>query len=395
MIKKLIAFSIAGAMLWLSPAAGAAIAENQLTIWVHSDKGYDGIARVGERYTKDTGVKVTVAHPDQVEVRFQQDAAAGNGPDIFLWAHDRFGELVRSGLLAPVEPSDGEKAKFADFAWDAMTVGGKIYGYPVSIEAIGLVCNRKLVPDAPDNWEDFIELDDELQKQGAHAILWDYTTPYYSYPLISAKGGYAFRKEADGSYDVSDTGIANQGAKDGLRFLVDLITARHLKYGADYSSMEQEFTGGRVGCILAGPWTLSGYEDAGIDCSFNHLPKLGGKRSRPFVGILGFTISATSPNKKLAADFLENYLLTDEGLMAVNEDKPIGASALKSFQKMLGSDPVVAVTLENARSGDLMPSVPEMSRFWSSFQTALKTATTDRQSVDDALDTAARRIVKK
>ena len=36
-----------------------------------------------------------------------------------------------------------------------------------------------------------------------------------------------------------------------------------------------------------------------------------------------------------------------------------------------------------------------MSRFWSSFETALKTATTDRQSVDDALNTAARRIVRK
>lgn len=71
------------------------------------------------------------------------------------------------------------------------------------------------------------------------------------------------------------------------------------------------------------------------------------------------------------------------------------AAALRSFQRMLKSDPVVSVTLENARDGDLMPSVPEMSRFWSSFETALKTATTDRQSVDDALNTAARRIVRK
>jgi maltose/maltodextrin transport system substrate-binding protein len=31
-----------------------------------------------------TCVRVTVAHPDQVEVKFQQTAATGNGPDIFL-----------------------------------------------------------------------------------------------------------------------------------------------------------------------------------------------------------------------------------------------------------------------------------------------------------------------
>lgn len=31
-----------------------------------------------------TCVRVTVAQPDQVEVKFQQTAATGNGPDIFL-----------------------------------------------------------------------------------------------------------------------------------------------------------------------------------------------------------------------------------------------------------------------------------------------------------------------
>ena len=98
MNKKLIATLIAGALLGLSSAAGAAIAENQLTLWVNGDKGYNGIAKVGERYTKKTGVKVTVAHPDQVEVKFQQTAATGNGPDIFLWAHDRFGEWAKPSL---------------------------------------------------------------------------------------------------------------------------------------------------------------------------------------------------------------------------------------------------------------------------------------------------------
>ena len=65
---------------------------------------------------------------------------------------------------------------------------------------------------------------------------------------------------------------------------------------------------------------------------------------------------------------------------------------LRSFQRMLKSDPVVSVTLENARDGDLMPSVPEMSRFWYSFQSALKYSANGRQTVDDALETAAMRI---
>ena len=98
MKKKLIVSLAAAAALATSFIAGAAIDENQLTVWVNGDKGYNGIPKVGERYTKKTGVKVTVAHPDQVEVKFQQTAATGNGPDIFLWAHDRFGEWAKPSL---------------------------------------------------------------------------------------------------------------------------------------------------------------------------------------------------------------------------------------------------------------------------------------------------------
>ncbi len=275
-----------------------------------------------------------------------------------------------------------------------MTIGGKIYGYPMSVESIGLICNKKLVPQAPENWEDFIKLDETLQKQGARALFWDYTTPYYSYALISANGGYAFKKSADGFYDVKDTGVANEGAKAGVKFLVDLIQNKHMDKGADYGVMEANFSKGKLGCILNGPWSWSNYDQAKIDFSVNKLPKLNGKWSRPFVGVQGFVINAASPNKDLAVDFLENYLLTDEGLKDVNDDKALGAAALKSFQAQVGKDARVAATMENAQGGDPMPSVPEMSRFWSSFQTALKNATTGRQTIDEALDTAAKRIAQ-
>ncbi|MBQ1873018.1 MAG: maltose/maltodextrin ABC transporter substrate-binding protein MalE [Succinivibrionaceae bacterium] len=392
MKKKLIASLAAAAALGTSFLANAAIEKNQLTVWVNDDKGYNGIAKVGERYTKKTGVKVTVAHPAQPELQFQQAAAIGSGPDILLWGHDRYGEWASAGLIAPITPSAEEKAKFADFAWDAMTYSGKIYGYPLSVEALGLICNRKLVPEAPENWEDFAKLDDELQKQGAHAVFWEYTTPYFSYPLISANGGYAFKKSPEGYYNIKDVGVANEGSKAGVKFIVDMIKNGHLEKKADNNVMEANFTGGKLGCILNGSWSWSGYEKAGIDFSVNRLPKLSGKWSRPFVGVQGFVINSASPNRELARDFLENYLLTDEGLKDVNDDKALGAAALKSFQEKLAENPRVAATMANAEVGDLMPSVPEMSRFWYSFQSALKYSANGRQTVDDALETAAMRI---
>ena len=392
MKKKLLSSLIGLATLGVVWTANAAIEGGQLTIWINGDKGYNGLAEVGKKFEADTGIKVTVAHPDKVEVKFPQVAATGNGPDIFLWAHDRYGEWVKSGLLVPVTPSDATKAKFEKFAWDAMTVDGKTYGYPVAVEAISLIYNKALLPTPPKTFEEIATIDETLKKDGKRAIMWAYDVPYFTYPLVAANGGYAFKKTATG-YDVRDTGLNNAGAKIGVAYIADLIKSGHLAKGIDYGVMEAKFNKGDVAMMISGPWAWSNLDKSGIKYGIALLPTLKGKPAKAFVGVMGATINAASPNKDLATEFIENYLLTDEGLGKVNADKPLGAVALKSFQKTLESDERVKATMDNARNGEPMPSVPEMNSFWSAFETALKNVTSGRQSVDEALDAAAKRVV--
>ena len=392
MKKKLLSSLIGLATLGVVWTANAAIEGGQLTIWINGDKGYNGLAEVGKKFEADTGIKVTVAHPDKVEVKFPQVAATGNGPDIFLWAHDRYGEWVKSGLLVPVTPSDATKAKFEKFAWDAMTVDGKTYGYPVAVEAISLIYNKALLPTPPKTFEEIATIDETLKKDGKRAIMWAYDVPYFTYPLVAANGGYAFKKTATG-YDVRDTGLNNAGAKIGVAYIADLIKSGHLAKGIDYGVMEAKFNKGDVAMMISGPWAWSNLDKSGIKYGIALLPTLKGKPAKAFVGVMGATINAASPNKDLATEFIENYLLTDQGLAKVNADKPLGAVALKSFQKTLESDERVKATMDNARNGEPMPSVPEMNSFWSAFETALKNVTSGRQSVDEALDAAAKRVV--
>ncbi len=394
MTRKIIASLVAAVTLGLSATAGAGIEAGKLVVWVNGDKGYNGIEKVGKKFTEEQGVPVEVAHPDGVENKFQQAAATGNGPDIFMWAHDRFGEWQKAGLLSELTPSKEFIAKFQKFAWDAVSIDGKIYGYPIAIEAIGLICNKDLVKQAPKNFEDFETLDKQLQAKGKKAIMWDYTTPYFSYPLIAANGGYAFKKVGSGKYDISDTGVNNDGAKKGVNFLVDIIKKGLMAKGTDYGVMDSSFAKGDVACIITGPWAWSNY-DGKINYSVNALPSLAGKPAKAFVGVLAATINAQSPNKDLATTFLEDYLLTDAGLKAVNDDKALGAVALKSFQKVLEKDPRIKATMANAINGEPMPNVPEMNRFWAAFQQALRNSTTGRQTVDEALKVAAERIAVK
>ena len=351
---RILALSALTTMMF-SASALAKIEEGKLVIWINGDKGYNGLAEVGKKFEKDTGIKVTVEHPDKLEEKFPQVAATGDGPDIIFWAHDRFGGYAQSGLLAEITPDKAFQDKLYPFTWDAVRYNGKLIAYPIAVEALSLIYNKDLLPNPPKTWEEIPALDKELKAKGKSALMFNLQEPYFTWPLIAADGGYAFKYE-NGKYDIKDVGVDNAGAKAGLTFLVDLIKNKHMNADTDYSIAEAAFNKGETAMTINGPWAWS--------------------------------------NKELAKGFLENYLLTDEGLEAVNKDKPLGAVALKSYEEELAKDPRIAATMENAQKGEIMPNIPQMSAFWYAVRTAVINAASGRQTVDEALKDAQTRITK-
>lgn len=395
MNKKLLGAAAIGlaATLNLPLPAQAAIEEGKLVVWINGDKGYKGLAKVGEKFTADTGIPVEVAHPDAATDKFQQAAATGNGPDIFIWAHDRLGEWAQSGLIAAVEPSARIKQETAEFAWSAVSYKGKLWGYPIAVEAPALIYNKALVKTPPSTFEDVFALNKELAKNGKRAILWDYTNTYFTWPMLAANGAYAFRDTENG-YDVSQTGVNMPGAKQGAEVLKRLIDEGVMPRGADYSAAEAAFNKGETAMFISGPWAWSNIRKSGIDFGVAPIPSVGGAPSRPFSGVMAATLNAASPNHALAVEFLENYLLQVEGLKTVNADVPLGAVVNKAYMAELADDPLIKATFDSAQQGQPMPNVPEMGAFWSSMEPALGNITAGRQSVDDALNDAAKRIAK-
>ncbi|POW54933.1 maltose/maltodextrin ABC transporter substrate-binding protein MalE [Candidatus Pantoea alvi] len=389
---RIFALSALTAMLF-SASAIAKIEEGKLVIWINGDKGYNGLAEVGKKFEQDTGIKVTVEHPDKMEEKYPQVAATGDGPDIIFWAHDRFGGYAQSGLLAEISPDKSFQEKLFPFTWDAVRFNGKLIGYPVSVESLSLIYNKDLLPDPPKSWEEMAAVDKQLRAKGKSAIMFNLQEPYFTWPLLAAGGAYAFKK-SDSGYDVKDTGVDNAGAKAGMQFLVNQVKAKTLNADTDYSIAEAAFNKGQTAMTINGPWAWSNIDKSGINYGVTLLPTLNGKPSKTFVGVLSAGINAASPNKELAKEFLENYLLTDAGLDAVNKDKPLGAVTLKSFQQALEKDERIAATMNNARSGDIMPNIPQMAAFWYAMRTATLNALSGRQSVDAALKDAQARLNK-
>ncbi|AEX50520.1 substrate-binding component of an ABC superfamily maltose/maltodextrin transporter [Rahnella aquatilis CIP 78.65 = ATCC 33071] len=395
-IKKIVKHTLALsalATLVLSSSAFAKIEEGKLVIWINGDKGYNGLAEVGKKFEKDTGIKVTVEHPDKLEEKYPQVAATGGGPDIIFWAHDRFGGYAQSGLLAEISPDQAFKDKLFPFTWDAVTFNGKLIGYPVAVEALSLIYNKDIIKEAPKTWEEIPALDKELRATGKSAIMWNLQEPYFTWPIIAADGGYAFKYE-NGKYNIKDTGVNNAGSQAGLQFIIDLVKNKHINADTDYSIAEAAFNKGQTAMTIDGPWAWSNLDKSKINYGVTLLPSFHGKPSKPFVGVLTAGINAASPNKELAKEFLENYLITDDGLAVVNKDKPLGAVALKSYQEKLEKDPRIAATMANSKNGEIMPNIPQMSAFWYAERSAIINAVNGRQTVPQALKDVETRITK-
>ncbi len=373
-------------------SAAMAQEAGKLRIWINADKGHKGLQKVGDKFKAATGVEVIVEVPDRPTDRFAQTASVGKGPDIFFWAHDRMGDWAAAGLLAPVTQSAAVKADTLDLANRAFQWNGKQWGYPLAVESIGLIYNKDLVANPPKTFEEIAALDAELQKKSKKAILWDYNNVYFTWPMLAANGGFIFGPKGT-DYNTAVTGVNHAGAVQGATFVKEMVDKGIMPKGASYSVMEAGFIGGNTAMMISGPWSWENLRKNNINFGVAPLPTIGGKAPKPMVGVLGAMISASSPNKDLATEFLEKYVLVKDGLAAIDQDVPLGVPASKSFYETLKGNERIAATLKNAEAGEPMPNVPAMGKFWSSMETALQNITAGRQSPKEALDAAAARIV--
>jgi maltose/maltodextrin transport system substrate-binding protein len=390
--RRAAALAFAACTLALAAAAAQAQPLRRL-VWINGDKGYNGLQKVGDAFEKLSGVAVVVQHPEGATDKFQAAAAAGKGPDIMCWAHDRVGEWAKSGLLSPARPSRRIRDEIDDSAWAAFTYRGQVWGWPLAIEAVGLIYNKALVPKPPESFEALIELDKRLATENKRAILWSYNNSFFSWALLAGPGGYMFGRDAKGDFNPRDVGVNSPGAVTGAEMLERLVRDGHMPRGSKYSEMEASFARGQVAMMINGPWAWDNVRKVGIDFGVAPIPSVAGKPSKPFVGVLGCMISASSKLKDVAREFIEGHLLKVENLKVISADVPLGVPANKAYYAELSGDPRIAATMANARAGEPLPNIPELGRFFPAMDAALEAITNGRQGAKAALDGAAARML--
>jgi maltose-binding protein MalE len=363
----------------------AAAPEISITIWA-DDTRAPILLELADAFQAEYGVALVVEQVADIRDQFVIAAPAGEGPDIILGAHDWLGQLVDSGLLAPMDLGDKADA-FIDVALTGFTFDGQLYGMPYATENMAFFYNTDLVDEAPTTWEEVMEVGGQLQSDGSVTYAMGLTgTTYDAFPLQTAFGGYVFGLDADGNYDPSDVGIDSPGMIAAGDFLQQAVADGLISDSTDWDTNHVLFESGEVPFLMAGPWALDRLRESGVPYAITNFPGGG----RPFAGIQGFMVNALSENVLLAQAFLTEFVATDE----VMTELYLSGNRPSAFASVLAAtdDADLAAFGEAGAEAVLMPAIPEMGAVWGSWGDSFSLILTQEQTAEEALTSGAAQI---
>ncbi|HLF01305.1 MAG TPA: extracellular solute-binding protein, partial [Anaerolineales bacterium] len=234
---------------------------------------------------------------DQIFGKYQNEVAAGAGPDMFVAPNDDLGNWARSGIVAELDSYlEGNLGAYSNVAVEGMKVDGKIYGVPESAKAVALYYNTDLIAEAPATSEELLE----AVAGGARLI--QNQNGYHLFGWFPAFGGQLM--------DGTNTCIADQGGfGEAMTYLVQLKEAG-AEFFTDGGAADTEFRSGNAAMIINGPWVLGDYQkDIGDKLGVAPIPAGPGGAAGPLNGIDGFYINPNSQNIESAVElalFLTN-----------------------------------------------------------------------------------------
>ena len=316
-------------------------------------------------YEAAAGVDVEVVVYDFGAIRTDVQTAgpAGEGPDVFLGAHDWVGELAANGVVSPLDLGSVASDLF-DVGVTAFSYGGEVYGFPYATEAIAMFYNADLVDSVPTTWE---EAKAACDTAGTELCV---GTPsndaYHNHPFVASAGGYVFASA--GGFDASDVGLDNAGAIASAEYL-DGLVKNGTVYSADYGGAMSNFQEGRALYWMTGPWARG--DASAVNYGVGLIPQFDGNAATPFVGVRGAMVSSFSDKQVLAQSFILDFFATVEVQQAMYESDPRLPATKSLFAVVEAADPIAAVFAESASNGIPMPNIPEMGSVWGPMADAL------------------------
>ncbi len=363
MRKKLLAIAAIGAAAAALLAACGTSSSNEsskkLVMWTNMDVEVDTIQEYADAWGEENGYEVEIIHQSPSVQQFAQAVKSEDGPDAVVGIpNDQLADYINAGLAAETPDDLYDDADFADAAIQACYVDGTRYAAPISVETIALFYNTDKVSEVPATWEEIVE-----QAADVGGLQFDATSIYYDLGFVRACGGYIFAYE-DGAYDVTDIGLANEGAVQAYEFINDLY-AEYGLVSADVTAdiARSNFQNGETAYYIGGPWDIEGFEEAETPFAIAEMPTFNGENFVTPVGTQVAFVSNESDEQEAAWEFI--MYLIDNGALGLYEvgDRIPAKLADQELSEIQEND-YSKVFIAQIANGEPMPTVSEMTQLW-------------------------------
>ena len=380
-VLQLGAAGLAGAV------AGCGRGAVAVTLW----HAYDGAERAAlEAIVRgwnaahgDRRVRAVAVPYDAFADKITSAVPNGNGPDLFIYAHDRLGDWVAAGLVEPVDfwIDRTIAGAYAKDALAAMAYEDELWGLPLAVKSLALYVRTDLVPTPPATTDELFAMTPALRARGVYPLAYPVADLYGHAPWLHGFGGAALGP--DGA-----PAIVTPEAIAAAAFVKELVGKQVVPRDADAPMVATLFNEGKAAMAMSGPW-FQGDIRGNVPWTVTTLPVVSptGRPAAPFLGAEGVMMSARAGDKDAAVAVML-ALAGDESATARAAQARQVVPNVRAFGDR-GADPVLDAFRRQLAHTVPMPASPTMRAVWTPYKNALAAIVAGDTTPAAALERAA------
>ena len=358
------------------PSGGKAVT---LTIW-------HGYTETEEQVFSDAVAAFIEANPnvtvdvlavpfEELQNKFQTEAAAGGGPTLVTGPQDRMAGYADAGLLAEIDENADFIAELVPAAVEGGRVAGTLVGLPVNNKVVAMFYNKGVIDTAPADFDELLA----MAADHGLALTADW---FHNYMWVPAFDAQLF----DGDYKcILDT----SGAAAAFDYLKTVCDSEGVTCDGNDGDMDTLFRSGDAAFRLQGPWMSGdaindlGAENVGV-ARIPPIPGAGDPRPWNQSEMIQINVNASEDEVAAAMLFIE-YLTSAE----VQADFLTRANWIPANASVdTGANPVVGAFLDQVPFSDPFPVVAELGATWEPMGNAVIEIIEGVKSAEDAISGA-------
>ncbi len=312
----------------------------------------------------------------------------GNGPDVFIAAHERTGEWSTADLVLSWTPEQAPFDTYHPRTNEALRFDDKQWGIPLAYKSLVLFYNTTLISTPPTTVEQLVAMATTHTRpdEKRYGLVYEASNFYMHAPWMHASGATVF--DTDGAI-----GLNTPEMIASYRFADELVnTLRVVPEDASGTLVAHLFNSGQAAFAINGPW-FQGELSNDLPYAIAPLPRRASTQqaASPFLTVEAAFVSAKSTHPEDARAFARHLA----------ELEPARTRALKGLQpvatlaaydpEVLAAQPNLSVFRQQLDDALPMPNRPEMNAVWEPANQALRQVLRGARTPESALAQAERR----